>query len=219
MPDQHRNRKARPPSHGTGAARREALRRQRQRQERWRKLRLPIMGIVVVAAIAVGLLIISSRSGSKAPAAATNGAFADSTSAAGNAPINGITCDAGEQLAFHIHSHLAVFVNGEAQKIPQGVGVGSSCIYWLHSHTSDGIIHMEAPTERAFTLGDYFAIWGQPLSATQVATATGAVTAYVDGKPFTGNPTTIPLAAHTLVQLDVGTPAPAPVGFDFPSGV
>ena len=51
---------------------------------------------------------------------------------------------------------------------------------------------------------DFFAIWGQPLSATQVGPATGKVTAYVNGKVFTGDPQTITLSSHEDIQLDVG---------------
>ena len=41
----------------------------------------------------------------------------------------------------------------------------------------------------------------------RVATATGHVTAFVDGRPYLGNPRTIPLFAHAQVQLDAYNPA------------
>jgi hypothetical protein len=37
------------------------------------------------------------------------------------------------------------------------------------------------------------------------------VTAYVNGKRHTGDPRTIPLLAHGVIQLDVGLPTVAPV--------
>ena len=76
----------------------------------------------------------------------------------------------------------------------------------LHlGQTVDGIIHMEAPKQITFNLGQFFDIWGQKLSSTQVGPAHGKVTALVDGKVVKGNPRAIVLKAHELIQLDVGT--------------
>jgi hypothetical protein len=149
--------------------------------------------------------------------------------------VDGMSCDTSEQVVYHIHAHLAVYTNGRLRIIPQGIGivpptqtvqtsagpfvVSGTCFYWLHSHTADGIIHVESPSQRVYTLGNYFDIWNQPLSATQVGPARGTVTAYVDGQPFPGDPRTIPLNAHTLVQLDVGSASPGPQPFTFPAGL
>jgi hypothetical protein len=149
--------------------------------------------------------------------------------------VDGISCNTSEQVVYHIHAHLAVYTNGRPRIIPQGIGivpptqtvqtsagpfvVSGTCFYWLHSHTADGIIHVESPSQRVYTLGNYFDIWNQPLSATQVGPAQGTVTAYVDGQPFTGDPRSIPLNAHTLIQLDVGGTSPGPQPFTFPAGL
>lgn len=81
-----------------------------------------------------------------------------------------------------------------------------------------GIIHMEAPAKVSFTLGQFFDMWGQPLSVTQVGPATGALTAFVNGTTWTGDPRAIPLTAHDVVQLDVGTPVPFQ-NHTFPEGL
>ena len=47
----------------------------------------------------------------------------------------------------------------------------------------------------------------------------GQVTAFLDAHPFTGDPRSIPLNAHTLIQLDVGSASPAPQPFTFPAGL
>jgi hypothetical protein len=136
--------------------------------------------------------------------------------------IDGIKCELSEKVAFHIHAHLAIFVNGKQRQVPFGVGIGpplrgqnssagpfvteGSCFAWLHTHTADGIIHEEAPTKQTFTLGQFFAIWGLKLSTTQAGPAHGTVTALVNGKVWNGRPSAIPLADHSLIQLDVGTP-------------
>jgi hypothetical protein len=139
--------------------------------------------------------------------------------------VDGITCGTGEQLAFHVHSRLTLFVNGQSEKVPYGVGIadpqlqpgsaapfvgGGACFSWLHTHTADGIIHIESPVHRTFTLGNFFDIWGQPLSPRQAGPAKGTVTALYNGAVWTGNPRDIPLGSHTQIQLDVGTPLIAP---------
>jgi len=63
----------------------------------------------------------------------------------------------------------------------------------------------------------YFDLLKQPLSASQVGPAKGHVTAYLNAKRFSGDPRTIPLQAHALIQLDVGTPPVAPAPFTFPA--
>lgn len=143
-----------------------------------------------------------------------------------------IKCAPLEQLAYHIHAHLAVYVDGQPRQLPGGIGIpgsvvknypgygpvalGGHCYYWLHTHAPDGVIHIESPTERIYTLGQFFDEWGQPLSATQVGPATGKLTVFFTspGKPaqiYTGNPRNLPLGDHYQIQLDVGSPVVAPV--------
>jgi hypothetical protein len=189
----------------------------------------------VLVAILVGVFVItSSGGGSTSPALGPEGiAIETGTPLAGlskeatGQTIDGVQCGAEEQVAYHIHSHLAVYVDGVLRPIPLGIGIvglqvqqtnGSSfasatkCYYWLHTHADDGIIHVESPTTKLYPLSDVFAIWGQPLSPTQVGPATGKVTAYVNGKPFNGDPATIPLQSREDIQLDVGkVVAPAAV--------
>lgn len=137
--------------------------------------------------------------------------------------VNGIQCGSKEQLAYHIHAHLAVFDNGQARSIPGGIGIpgsqvvqttqgpvasGGQCIYWLHTHAPDGVIHVESPTQRIYSLGDFFDEWHQPLSANQVGDVKGKVGAIVDGKPWTKSIRAIPLDPHQVIQLNVGSPVP-----------
>jgi hypothetical protein len=137
--------------------------------------------------------------------------------------VNGIQCGSKEQLAYHIHAHLTVFDNGQARSIPGGIGIpgsqvvqttegpvasGGQCIYWLHTHAPDGVIHVESPTQRIYTLGDFFDEWHQPLSANQVGDVKGKVSALVDAKPWTKSIRAIPLDPHQVIQLNVGSPVP-----------
>ncbi|MBI3485457.1 hypothetical protein HY025_00770 [Candidatus Daviesbacteria bacterium] len=38
----------------------------------------------------------------------------------------------------------------------------------IHTHDDSGIIHVESPVKRDFTLGDFFAIWGKAFNKDQV---------------------------------------------------
>jgi hypothetical protein len=152
-------------------------------------------------------------------------ALAGTSAATAGQAIDGISCQSAEQTVFHIHTHLTIFVNGQQRQVPAGIGIpgavaqptsagafidSGSCFYWLHTHAADGIIHIESPVQRTFTLGDFFDEWGQPLSASQVGPAQGPVTAIVNGRVWQGNPRNVPLGSHENLQLEVGTPRLAP---------
>ena len=188
---------------------------------------------VVVAGVIVAIVLVVG--GGKAPATAasagtigpegilleTGPKLAPASTSATGQPVDGIQCDSAEQVVYHIHTHLAVYVEGAPRRIPLGVGIvepsvsqtqngpfasATHCYYWLHTHTDDGIIHIESPTKSAYTLGNFFDIWRQPLSTRQVGPATGTVTVFVNGARFSGDPRAIPLGSHTDIQLDVGSP-------------
>ncbi len=145
-------------------------------------------------------------------------ASAQSASAMG-APIDGISCDAQEGQRIHIHQHLVILDHGKELAIPQNIGqpAGRRCIYWVHTHTPDGIIHIEAPKDRSFTLGDFFKVWGQPIDETHAATARAGkgskLQVWVDGKRFTGNPAAIKLTAHRDIVIEAGPPFTKPPKF------
>ena len=154
--------------------------------------------------------------------------------AATRQPVDQISCQTGEQTLFHIHAHLAIFVNGKARQVPAAIGVPGAqaqqtpngpfiatgtCFYWLHTHAADGIIHIESPVQRIYTLGEFFDEWGQPLGPAQAGPATGRVVALDNGQVYRGNPRDIPLTAHAQIQLDVGTPLIAPQPVTFSAGL
>jgi hypothetical protein len=138
--------------------------------------------------------------------------------------IDGIKCEVSEQLVYHIHAHLSIFVDAQPRQVPYGIGIapplqvtptpvgdfvaGGGCFYWLHTHAADGIVHIESPTQQLYTLGQLFDVWGQPLASGQVGQATGTLTVFVDGQPYTGDPRGVELKKHGEIQLDVGTVVP-----------
>jgi len=155
--------------------------------------------------------------------------FPDGSTASGGQgdPVDTIPCGSGAD-AEHYHVHVSLFVNGQQQAMPLGVGIDNAvvvgdslaiagtCFYWLHAHDRTGIIHVEpAATGHTFTLGEYFDIWGEPLTSSNVAGNQGDVTVYIDGARYLGDPRAIVLAAHQQITLEVGTRVAPPV-YAFP---
>lgn len=138
-------------------------------------------------------------------------------------PIDGIPCEASETLTYHVHAHLALIANGQTVAVPANIGIPGRCIYWLHTHDASGVIHVEAPSPRDFTLGNFFDIWRQPLSSTQVlsfkADAAHSFQYFVNSQQYTGDPRQIPLGAHTLITIEYGPPFSQPPPYTFPSGL
>jgi hypothetical protein len=145
--------------------------------------------------------------------------------------IDGIEGSSREMLKVHVHAHLALFSKGQQIAIPYGIGIVKPFqvnngfvgmgqgIYWLHTHDATGIVHVESPDDRTYTLGNFFNIWGQTLSRSEVAGFQGSVRAFVDGKPYSGDPRGIVLGAHTQITLEVGAPFRPPPVYQFPAGL
>ncbi len=192
------------------------------------------VAVIILAGLGVALGLVVSGGGTSAsspagpegvPIAQVPDLASAGTTATGT-PVDGITCRTSNNqvVKYHIHVHLAVYVKGQERRLPAGVGIPApqlhehlsdglfidngvnSCLYWLHDHAYDDIIHVESPYKHTFTLGQFFDIWRQPLGPDQVGPAKGHVVAFVNGTQFNGNPKDVPLLPHAVVQLDVGTP-------------
>ncbi len=128
----------------------------------------------------------------------------------------------------HVHAHLDVAADGRVPYVPPGIGIDAQgrFIAELHTHDASGIIHVESPSTRPFTLGQFFDVWGLRLTATCLggycASNGKRVWAWVDGKRFRGNPRAIVLRSHQEIVVAYGTiasvPKPIPKSFPFPSG-
>lgn len=149
--------------------------------------------------------------------------------------VDGIQCQSFAQLAYTAYAHLQIYFHGRSRALPGGIGLVDQtpqatphgyfwdpgpCMYWLHTRATDGVIEVQSPVPRTFTLGDFFAIWGQPLSGDQVASLHGPVTVTVNGKRWTQPAVDVPLTEHTDVELAVGSPVPRANPVDWlPSGL
>ena len=122
--------------------------------------------------------------------------------------IDGVECNRTEQISYHVHSHLEIFVDGQKEQVPSNIGILSSpsCLYWLHTHTADGVIHVEAPQTREFTLGQLLEIWNQTRDSNGLFNSVSGknVTAYVNGDQFEGNYKDIQLESRKQIVLAYG---------------
>lgn len=154
------------------------------------------------------------------------------TAAGGNGQtVDGIPGNNPEMTNYHIHVHLSLFVNGKQIAIPKGIGIvpprvvdngfvdGGKALYFLHTHDATGIIHVESPQPKQFTLKQFFDIWGQPLQRDNIAGFHGTVHAFVDGKPYSGNLADIVFTPHEEITLEVGSPVVVPPVYIFPAGL
>jgi hypothetical protein len=158
----------------------------------------------------------------------------------------GLTAADREFFTFHVHAHLDVFLNGEPVPVPGGIGIDITdpavqhfeadgapgyggiekcddpCISPLHTHDITGVIHIEAPSETTFTLGEFFTEWGVRLDRSCVGGYCGpsaGVAVFVDGMRRSGNPADIPLSAHEEIAVVIGTPPTSiPDSYEFPPG-
>ena len=188
--------------------------------------------ILVALAVGSGVTVWASSQTSKVPVG-PEGVVLDNVAAVGSASttetgakVDGMTCQtkAKEVVKYHIHIHVAIYVGGRMMGLPAGIGItdppmivnyptgkfydvgASDCLYWMHTHVADGIIHVESPVKMAFTLGEFFDVWNQPLSTSRVASAVGTVVVFENGKRLAGDPRLTRLLPQGDIQIDVGTP-------------
>ncbi len=183
--------------------REEQRRHEEERQRAARRKRITTVGLVAVGVLVVVGLVYFVIVQRQTP---TNAAYP---------PIDNVSCDSLEHSDFHIHAHVTIYIGGNKVPIPAQVGIApdGSCLYWLHTHSDDGVIHIEAPKGLSITLKNFLDIWEQrfqQLGYPSQLAQSGGWQVYVNGKPFTGDFHTIPLQAHTLITLAYNSPGVQP---------
>jgi len=140
----------------------------------------------------------------------------------GTLPIDGIRCDPAEGAVEHIHVNLQLYDHGRSVTVPAGVGIpqGSQCLYWIHTHTPDGFIHIESPVKRTFDLGEFFDIWGPDLSWAKAASLSAPrgrrLSIWVDGTAWHGSdPRAIVFRDHETIVIQNGPPFAKPARPDW----
>jgi hypothetical protein len=148
----------------------------------------------------------------------------------------GLVPEKAEYLTTHHHVHLDLFVDGEPQVIPAGIGIAIgvegvrdeltpdgtahsyfvgtcpiACLSPLHTHDPSGIIHEEsqAANHPAYSLGQFFTEFGVRLDASCVGhycKPDAPIHVYLNGKAYEGNPAEIPLENHLEIAIVIGQP-------------
>ena len=113
--------------------------------------------------------------------------------------------------------------------IPAGVGIapprreagayvdGGRCYYPLLTHRPTGVVELRDGARAS--LGDLFALWGEPLSPTRLGAFRAPVRVYLGGRRFAGDPRTVPLRRHATVVIEIGAYIRPHSTYAFPPGL
>lgn len=139
-------------------------------------------------------------------------------------PLPGLACRAGpgpRNLA-----HIELFAARRVVVVPAGVGVSppqrregarilaGRCYYPVATFEPTGVVAVARGART--TIGQLFAIWGQPLSRWRLAGFGGAtIAAFVDGRRVFGDPGSIPLTAGSEIVLEINGQVPPHASYRF----
>jgi hypothetical protein len=189
-------------------------------------VRLPLAALTAAAVLA----LTGCTSDPQPPAnpASSNPDFglpADASAAAAQA---GLPMLGQEHLNVHYHAHVDLVVRGQAVAVPAFIGIdrAQSKIAPLHTHTPDGIVHIESATDVPFTLGQFFTEWGHPLSASAIGTVAAAgseqLRVYRNGEQVSGDPAALKFEPHDEIFVWLGPSSQNPTvpkGYSFSNGL
>jgi hypothetical protein len=219
--------------------RKEDARRQRealQRKATRRKLyRWGVVGLAVVVVLVAGTMVVLNNNGkSSANPGPTPSPSVLVGMQKGPAPWSqglvglkerlvaiGVPFGPQETLVYHIHDLVQIYIDGKPTTIPPGIGINSvgtqaeQFISAIHTHDASGIVHIESPTKREYTLGQFFTIWGVQLTPTCLGTeycnsGNKQLRVFYDGVPYTKDPAGILFSQHHDIVVTFGTKAQLP---------
>jgi len=145
-------------------------------------------------------------------------------------PVGPLRCGAGGR---RFGVHLELFAHRRVVVVPAGIGVAAprtrvgafvrprGCSYAARTLEPTGVVEVRRGAR--LSLGDLFAVWGQPLSATRLAgfstRRSAPVRAYVGGRRWRGRLGAIPLRRHAEIVLELGRFVPPHRAFRFRRGL
>ena len=144
--------------------------------------------------------------------------------------IAGLACSRGHER--RVGAHLELFARGLVVLVPAGIGIApplhmhglkasGACSYPVRTREPTGVIEL-VPGVPA-TLGEFFAVWGQPLGPHRLVgfrtVGVERVRAWVDGRVWRGDPRSIPLLRHTEIVLELGRFVPPHASYRFEKGL
>jgi len=128
-------------------------------------------------------------------------------------------------------AHVEVFAAGHVVQVPAGIGFApplvrdgayvsaGECVYPMRTLEPTGLVLLGAGTTR--TVGQFFDLWGQPLTRRRVAAfSAGAgqgVSVFINGVPWRESPDAAPVSPGTQITIEVGRYVPPHTIYTFPS--
>ena len=113
-------------------------------------------------------------------------------------------------MAEHYHPRLQIVIDGKQVPVPAGIGVdpATGAMSALHTHETDGTIHIEADAAgETFTLGQLFTEWGIKLTRSQIGgvrtTNDGQLVVTSNGKRISGDPRDVRLEPEQKIVLEI----------------
>ena len=126
-------------------------------------------------------------------------------------------------------AHLELFAQGRVVLVPEGIGiappvrrdlqriVSGRCRYPIATFDRTGVVDF---THADSTLGDVFAVWGEPLSHARLASFRArpgdGVRAFVAGVPWRGDVRDVPLTHHAEIVVEIDGFVPPHTSYLFP---
>jgi hypothetical protein len=137
-----------------------------------------------------------------------------SAAVAAGRPVGKLLCASGGR-TFAVHVEL--FAKQRVVIVPPRIGVGPhGCTYPLHTDEPTGVVHVRRGSR--YVLGDLFRVWGRRLGRHRLLSFRGAVTVYVGGRLYPGDPRTLPLRRHAQIVVEVGGHVAPHPSYLFPKG-
>ena len=176
-----------------------------------------MVGIAVLIAIGVSLLVVvgGERETPEKKSSAELTELSEST-----APWTPEQSKLGERIKalglpapgtekYHVHAQLAVYVDGQNLPVPKNIGLASGAISALHTHETDGVIHLEADAPFQASLSDFFGIWGVKFSDSQLGgyknDGSKSVQVFVNGQPVS-DPANYVIKSKDKIVVGYGAP-------------
>ena len=135
----------------------------------------------------------------------------------------GLPAMPNESFVVHIHQVLKIAVRGKNVPVPAGIGIHelAGFISPIHTHDGNGQIHIEAPSPRPFTLGQFFDVWGVRFTANCIGgyctSGRDSLKVLSNGAPVKGNPRSLVLADNQQIEIRFGNAPKGPVRVQEPT--
>lgn len=186
-----------------------------------------LLAVLAITPVIAGCAKNEATTATTTPAASATAGFALTKDPAAAIKAAGLPALTAEGSAAHYHAHLDVTVNGAPVTVPANIGIDNAnrSISPLHTHTPDGIVHIEADQDANFTVGQLLTEWGVKVDtrclATFCADDKNQLLAFKNGQAEP-DPSAIVFKAHDEVVLwygPKGTTPSVPSTFEFKGGL